>query len=59
MNEVYRASETHSNSSKRQADRHVEVHLDINPDEMHGYFSASFSRQQVTFVDGWLRSLKG
>jgi uncharacterized protein len=36
MNEVYKASEMYLKLSDVLVDREVEVHLDINPNEMHG-----------------------
>ena len=36
MNEVYKVAELYLKLSEFLEDRHVEVHLDINPDEHHG-----------------------
>ena len=36
MNEVYKASEMYLKLADVLEGRHVEVHLDINPNEMHG-----------------------
>ena len=36
MNEVYKIAELYMKLSEVLEDRHVEVHLDINPDEHHG-----------------------
>ena len=36
MNEVYRASQMYLDLFEVIGDRHVEVHLDVNPNEMHG-----------------------
>lgn len=36
MNEVYKVSELYLRLADVLEDRHVEVHLDINPNEMHG-----------------------
>ena len=36
MNEVYKVAELYMKLSDVLEDRHVEVHLDINPDEHHG-----------------------
>ena len=36
MNEVYKVSEMYLKLHESIGDRHVEVHLDINPNEMHG-----------------------
>lgn len=50
MNEVYRVSELFQRLSPVLADREVEVHLDINPDEMHG--SSCVVNQAVGYVRG-------
>jgi predicted RNase H-related nuclease YkuK (DUF458 family) len=36
MNEAYKASDLYLKLADVLVDRHVEVHLDINPNEMHG-----------------------
>jgi len=36
MNEVYKVADLYLKLADVLDDRHVEVHLDINPDEMHG-----------------------
>jgi hypothetical protein len=53
MNEVYRASQMYLDLFEAIGDRHVEVHLDINPDEMHGSYCVI---QQAT---GYIRGLCG
>ena len=53
MNEVYRASQMYMDLFDAIGDRHVEVHLDINPDEMHG---SSCVIQQAT---GYIRGMCG
>jgi len=53
MNEVYRASQMYLDLLDDIGDRHCEVHLDINPDEMHG---SSCVIQQAT---GYIRGMCG
>ena len=53
MNEVYRASQMYMDLFEAIGDRHVEVHLDINPDEVHG---SSCVIQQAT---GYIRGMCG
>lgn len=53
MNEVYRASEMYLALAEVIGVRHAEVHLDINPDEMHG---SSCVIQQAT---GYIRGMCG
>ena len=53
MNEVYRASQMYLDLFDSIEDRHCEVHLDINPDEMHG---SSCVIQQAT---GYIRGMCG
>jgi predicted RNase H-related nuclease YkuK (DUF458 family) len=53
MNEVYRASEMYLALEEAIGTRHAEVHLDINPDEMHG---SSCVIQQAT---GYIRGMCG
>jgi len=53
MNEVYRAAQMYLDLIDAIGDRHCEVHLDINPDEMHG---SSCVIQQAT---GYIRGLCG
>lgn len=50
MNEVYRVSELFQRLSPVLADRPVEVHLDINPDEMHG--SSCVVHQAIGYIRG-------
>ena len=53
MNEVYKASQMYLDLFDAIGERHCEVHLDINPDEMHG---SSCVIQQAT---GCIRGLCG
>jgi predicted RNase H-related nuclease YkuK (DUF458 family) len=53
MNEVYKASAMYLELFEAISDRHVEVHLDINPDELHG---SSCVIQQAT---GYIRGMCG
>jgi hypothetical protein len=53
MNEVYRASQMYLDLIEVIGERHCEVHLDINPDEMHG---SSCVIQQAT---GYIRGMCG
>lgn len=53
MNEVYKASAMYLELFEAIGDRHVEVHLDINPDELHG---SSCVIQQAT---GYIRGMCG
>jgi predicted RNase H-related nuclease YkuK (DUF458 family) len=53
MNEVYKASAMYIDLFEVIGDRHVEVHLDINPDELHG---SSCVIQQAT---GYIRGMCG
>lgn len=50
MNEVYKVSELFQNLSDVLEDRHVEVHLDINPNEMYG--SSCVIQQAVGYIRG-------
>lgn len=50
MNEVYRVSELFQRLSPVLADREVEVHLDLNPDEMHG--SSCVVQQAIGYIRG-------
>ena len=50
MNEVYRVSEMFQRLSPALEDREVEVHLDINPDEMHG--SSCVIQQAIGYIRG-------
>jgi predicted RNase H-related nuclease YkuK (DUF458 family) len=53
MNEVYRAAQMYLDLIDAIGDRHCEVHLDINPDDMHG---SSCVIQQAT---GYIRGMCG
>jgi predicted RNase H-related nuclease YkuK (DUF458 family) len=53
MNEVYKASSMYLELFEAIGDKHVEVHLDINPDELHG---SSCVIQQAT---GYIRGMCG
>ena len=53
MNEVYRAAQMYLDLIDVIGDRHCEVHLDLNPDEMHG---SSCVIQQAT---GYIRGMCG
>jgi predicted RNase H-related nuclease YkuK (DUF458 family) len=53
MNETYRAAQMYLDLIEAIGDRHCEVHLDINPDEMHG---SSCVIQQAT---GYIRGMCG
>lgn len=50
MNEVYRVSDMFQKLSPALGDRQVEVHLDINPDEMHG--SSCVIQQAIGYIRG-------
>ena len=50
MNEVYRVSELFQRLAPVLEDREVEVHLDINPDEMHG--SSCVVQQAIGYIRG-------
>jgi predicted RNase H-related nuclease YkuK (DUF458 family) len=50
MNEVYKVSEMFLRLSDVLEDRHVEVHLDINPNEMHG--SSCVVQQAIGYIRG-------
>ena len=50
MNEVYRVSEMFQRLAPSLADREVEVHLDINPSEMHG--SSCVINQAIGYIRG-------
>ena len=50
MNEVYRVSEMFQKLAPVLVDREVEVHLDINPNEMHG--SSCVIQQAVGYIRG-------
>ena len=50
MNEVYKVSELFQSLADVLEDRYVEVHLDINPNEMHG--SSCVIQQAVGYIRG-------
>ena len=50
MNEVYRASQMYLDLEEAIGYRHVEVHLDINPNIMHG--SSCVVQQAIGYVRG-------
>lgn len=50
MNEVYLASQMYLDLAEEIGDRHVEVHLDINPDMIHG--SSCVLQQAIGYVRG-------
>ena len=50
MNEVYRVSELFQRLASVLADRPVEVHLDINPNEMHA--SSCVVQQAIGYIRG-------
>ncbi len=50
MNEVYRVSEMFQKLQPALEDREVEVHLDINPNEMHG--SSCVINQAIGYIRG-------
>lgn len=50
MTEVYKVAETYLKLAEVLEDRHVEVHLDINPDEMHG--SSCVLNQAIGYIKG-------
>jgi uncharacterized protein len=50
MNEVYKVSEMFQRLAPVLVDRPVEVHLDINPDEMHGSYCVV--QQAIGYIRG-------
>lgn len=50
MNEVYRVSEMFQRLAPVLEDKHVEVHLDINPNELHG--SSCVIQQAIGYIRG-------
>lgn len=50
MNEVYRVSEMFQKLAPALGDREVEVHLDINPNEVHG--SSCVINQAIGYIRG-------
>ena len=50
MNEVYKVAEVFAKLKEVIADRQIEVHLDINPDKIHG--SSCVVQQAVGYIRG-------
>jgi predicted RNase H-related nuclease YkuK (DUF458 family) len=50
MNEFYKVSEMFQKLAEVLEDRYVEVHLDINPDEMYG--SSCVVQQAIGYIRG-------
>ena len=50
MNEVYRTSEMFLKIQDVLVDRHVEIHLDLNPNEIHG--SSCVLQQAIGYIKG-------
>ena len=50
MNEVYKVSQLFQDLASVLEDRYVEVHLDINPDEMYG--SSCVVQQAIGYIKG-------
>lgn len=50
MNEVYRAAQMYLDLADAIGDRHCEVHLDVNPDLMHG--SSCVLNQAIGYIRG-------
>lgn len=50
MTEVYKVSELYLKLADALVDRHVEIHLDINPDE--GYASSVVVQQAIGYIRG-------
>lgn len=50
MNEVYKISEMFLNLKEDLIDRYVEIHMDINPDEIHG--SSCVLQQAIGYIKG-------
>ena len=50
MNEVYKVSELYLKLADVLVDKHVEVHLDINPNEMHG--SSCVVNEAIGYIRG-------
>lgn len=50
MNEVYKASEMYLKLADVLEGRHVEVHLDINPEQMHG--SSCVVQEAIGYIRG-------
>ena len=50
MNEVYKVSELYLKLAIVLVDRDIQVHLDINPDEMHG--SSCVINEAIGYIKG-------
>ena len=50
MNEVYKVSELYLKLANVLVDRDIQVHLDINPDEMHG--SSCVINEAIGYIKG-------
>lgn len=50
MNEVFKISEMFLRLQDDLVDRHVEIHMDINPDEIHG--SSCVLQQAIGYIKG-------
>ena len=50
MNEVYKVAQLYMDLAEAIGDRHAEVHLDINPDFMHG--SSCVVHQAIGYIQG-------
>ena len=50
MNEVFKVSEMYQEIAPHVENRHIEVHLDINPNEMHG--SSCVISQAIGYIRG-------
>jgi predicted RNase H-related nuclease YkuK (DUF458 family) len=50
MNEVYKAAQLYMDLAESIGDRHAEVHLDINPNIVHG--SSCVVQQAVGYIRG-------
>jgi len=50
MTEVYKVAELYLQLAEVLEDRYVEVHLDINPDEMHG--SSCVLNEAIGYIRG-------
>jgi uncharacterized protein len=50
MNEVYKVAEVYAKLKEVIANREIEVHLDINPDKMHG--SSCVLQQAIGYIRG-------
>lgn len=50
MSEVYKAADMYMQLADAVGDRHCEVHLDLNPDELHG--SSCVIQQAIGYIRG-------